>query len=185
MKQRYTLDELVEGSARGRREAQQLLYQALSPKMFAVCMRYAKDRQEAEDILQTGFIKVFQKAETFKGEGSAEGWIRRIMVNTAIEMYRKNRRMMNTVSMDEADDVPQCTFDASRLEMKDLLRLIQQLPGVYKLIFNMYAIEGYAHKEIAATLGISENSSKSQLCRARSILKEMLIKMESADYAIR
>ena len=107
------------------------------------------------------------------------------MVNTAIEMYRKNRRMMNTVSMDEADDVPQCTFDASRLEMKDLLRLIQQLPGVYKLIFNMYAIEGYAHKEIAATLGISENSSKSQLCRARSMLKEMLIKMESADYAIR
>lgn len=183
MKQQYSLDELIKGCAAAKREAQRMLYQVLAPKMLAICMRYAKDRHEAEDILQIGFLKVYQKAETFKGDGSAEGWIRRIMVNTAIEVYRKNQRMMNMTAIEEAYDSAQTTFSMDNLETKDLLRLIQQLPGVYKLVFNMYVIEGYSHKEIAEELGISESSSKSQLFRARAILREKLIKMESTDHA--
>lgn len=146
--------------------------------MLGVCMRYAKDRYEAEDMLQMGFVKVFQKVKEFRSEGSFEGWIRRIMVNTAIETYRKNQRSMNVVDIDEVYDAPQVTFDMNGLEVKDLLRLIQQLSDGYKLVFNLYAIEGYSHKEIAEQLGISEGASKSQLSRARAILKEKLKKID-------
>lgn len=147
-------------------------------------MRYAKDTFEAEDMLQTGFVKVFQKIKEFRGEGSFEGWIRRIMVNNAIEIYRKNHRMLNTVDLEEVYDAPQSMFDMSGLETRDLLNLIKQLAGGYRIVFNMYVIEGYSHKEIAETLGISEGASKSQLSRARSILKEKIQKMEGEKYAI-
>jgi RNA polymerase sigma-70 factor (ECF subfamily) len=141
-------------------------------------MRYAKDRFEAEDILQIGFVKVFRKVGEFRGDGSFEGWIRRIMVNTAIESYRKNQRIMNVVDIDEVFDAPQVTFDMNGLEVKDLMNLIQSLSAGYKLVFNLYAIEGYSHKEIAEQLGITEGASKSQLSRARAILKEKIRKME-------
>jgi RNA polymerase sigma-70 factor (ECF subfamily) len=151
--------------------------------MMGVCMRYAKDTFEAEDVLQMGFVKVFQKISDFRGEGSFEGWIRRIMVNTAIESYRKNLRNLNLVDIDEVYDQPQNTFDMSGLELKDLLKLVQQLSNGYRLVFNMYVIEGYSHKEIAKLLGITEGASKSQLSRARAILKEKIIKMEGLNYA--
>ncbi len=151
--------------------------------MLGVCMRYAKDRYEAEDILQMGFVKVFQKVKEFKEQGSFEGWIRRIMVNTAIEVYRKNQRMLNVVDIDEVYDMPQEMFDMNRLEAKDLLALIQHLSGGYRMVFNLYAIEGYSHKEIGEQLGITEGASKSQLSRARAVLKEKLIKMEGATHA--
>jgi RNA polymerase sigma-70 factor (ECF subfamily) len=130
-----------------------------------------------------GFVKVFQKISDFRGEGSFEGWIRRIMVNTAIESYRKNLRNLNLVDIDEVYDQPQNTFDMSGLELKDLLKLVQQLSNGYRLVFNMYVIEGYSHKEIAKLLGITEGASKSQLSRARAILKEKIIKMEGLNYA--
>src|ERR1044071_5228850 len=110
---KFTLDDLLEGCKRGERKAQELLYKTLAPKMMGVCMRYAKDRYEAEDILQTAFVKVFQKVNEFRNNGSFEGWIRRIMVNTAIEFYRKNQRMMNVVDIEEAYDVQQTIFDIS------------------------------------------------------------------------
>jgi len=179
----YTIDSLLEGCRKGDRKAQESLYKILASRMMGVCMRYAKDTFEAEDVLQIGFVKVFQKVSEFRGEGSFEGWIRRIMVNTAIESYRKNLRNLNLVDIDEVYDQPQSTFDMSGLELKDLLKLIQQLSNGYRLVFNMYVIEGYSHKEIATELGITEGASKSQLSRARAILKEKIIKMEGLNYA--
>jgi len=179
----YTIDSLFEGCRRGDRKAQENLYKTLASRMMGVCMRYAKDTFEAEDVLQMGFVKVFQKISDFRGEGSFEGWIRRIMVNTAIESYRKNLRNLNLVDIDEVYDQPQNTFDMSGLELKDLLKLVQQLPNGYRLVFNLYVIEGYSHKEIANQLGITEGASKSQLSRARAILKEKIIKMEGLNYA--
>jgi len=180
---KFTIDDLLEGCKRGDRKAQELLYKTLAGKMLGVCMRYARDRYEAEDILQTAFVKVFQKVAEFRADGSFEGWIRRIMVNTAIENYRKNQRMMNVVDIDEAYDIQQSTFDISGLETKDILKLIDELSGGYRLVFNMYVIEGYSHKEIGAELGITEGASKSQLSRAKAILREKLIKMEGINHA--
>lgn len=175
---KLSVDDLLEGCQRGERRTQELLYKLLASRMLGVCMRYAKDRFEAEDVLQIGFVKVFQKVTEFRGDGSFEGWIRRIMVNTAIEAYRKNQRMLNVVDIEEVYDAPQETFDMNGLEVRDLMNLIQQLSAGYKLVFNLYAIEGYSHKEIADQLGISEGASKSQLSRARSILKEKILKIE-------
>lgn len=179
----FTIDSLLEGCKKGDRKAQESLYNALASKMMGVCMRYAKDTFEAEDILQMGFVKVFQKVSEFRSDGSFEGWIRRIMVNTAIETYRKNLRSLNMVNIDEVYDQPQSTFDMGKLELNDLMKLVQQLSNGYRIVFNMYAIEGYSHKEIAKKLGISEGASKSQLSRARAILKEKIIKMEGLNYA--
>lgn len=160
-----------------------MLYKQTAAKMLAVCMRYARDQMEAEDSLQLGYIKVFQKINEYRGDGSFEGWIRKIMVNTAIESYRKNLRTLNLVPIEEGYDQPSTGFDFSQLGMKDLLRLIQGLADGYRIVFNMYIIEGYSHKEIAAALGISEGASKSQLSRARAILKQEIIKMEGSNYA--
>ncbi|HMI03335.1 MAG TPA: RNA polymerase sigma factor [Pedobacter sp.] len=179
----YSIDELLEGCKAGNRKMQEALYKQTAAKMMAVCMRYAQDRMEAEDALQVGYIKVFQKMKEYRGEGSFEGWIRRIMVNTAIESYRKNLKAMNVVSIEDAYEQPATGFDFSRLGMQDLMKVIQKLADGYRMVFNMYIIEGYSHKEIAETLGISEGASKSQLSRARAILREEIIRMEGINYA--
>ena len=177
------INDLLEGCRAGDRKMQELLYRQSASKMLAVCMRYARDRMEAEDTLQLGYIKVFQKVKEYRGDGAFEGWIRRIMVNTAIESYRKNLRTLQIVPIEESNEQPAAGFDFSRMAMQDLLGLIQQLADGYRIVFNMYIIEGYSHKEIAATLGISEGASKSQLSRARAILREEIIKMEGINYA--
>ena len=179
----YNIDELLEGCKAGNRKMQEALYKQTASKMMAVCMRYAKDRMEAEDVLQVGYIKVFQKVKEYRGEGSFEGWIRRIMVNTAIESYRRIVRTLNVVPIEDAYEQPSTGFDFSRLGMQDLMKVIQKLADGYRMVFNMYIIEGYSHKEIAETLGISEGASKSQLSRARAILKEEILKMEGINYA--
>ncbi|WP_448103411.1 RNA polymerase sigma factor [Pedobacter panaciterrae] len=179
----YSINELLEGCKAGNRKMQEALYRQTAPKMLVVCMRYAKDKMEAEDVLQMGYIKIFQKINEYRGDGAFEGWIRKVMVNTAIESYRKNLRTMNVVPIEDAYDQPSTGFDFSRLGMQDLLKVIQKLADGYRLVFNMYIIEGYSHKEIAETLGISEGASKSQLSRARAILKEEIIKMEGINYA--
>ena len=179
----YTQSELLEGCKVGNRKMQELLYKQTASKMMAVCMRYAKDRMEAEDSLQLGYIKIFQKVTEYRGDGSFEGWMRRIMVNTAIESYRRNIRSMNVVPIDDAHELPATGFDLNSLGMQDLMKLIQNLADGYRLVFNMYAIEGYSHKEISELLGISEGASKSQLSRARAILKQEIIKMEGINYA--
>lgn len=179
-----TINDLLEGCKAGDRRVQELLYKRTASKMLAVCMRYARDKMEAEDSLQLGYVKVFQKVNDYRGDGSFEGWIRKVMVNTAIESYRKNLRTLNLVPIEDGYDQPSTGFDFSRLGMQDLLRLIQGLADGYRIVFNMYIIEGYSHKEIAATLGISEGASKSQLSRARAILKQEIIKMEGINYAV-
>jgi RNA polymerase sigma-70 factor (ECF subfamily) len=179
----YTINDLMEGCKAGDRKMQEMLYKQTASKMLALCLRYAKDRMEAEDVLQMGYIKIFQKIKEYRGEGSFEGWIRRIMVNTAIESYRKNLRGSTVVEIDEAYEQPSTGFDFSRLGMQDLMKVIQKLADGYRMVFNMYVIEGYSHKEIGEALGISEGASKSQLSRARAILKEEIIKMEGFGYA--
>lgn len=179
----YSIDELLKGCRAGNRQHQEVLYKQTAAKMLTVCMRYTGDRMEAEDALQVGYIKVFEKIKEYRGDGAFEGWIRKIMVNTAIESYRKNIRMMNVVPIEEAYDQPSTGFDFSKLGVQDLMKLIQKLSDGYRIVFNMYAIEGYSHKEIATELGISEGASKSQLSRARAILKAEIIKMEGINYA--
>lgn len=178
-----TINDLLEGCKAGDRRVQELLYKRTAGKMLAVCMRYARDQMEAEDSLQLGYIKVFQKIADYRGEGSFEGWIRKVMVNTAIESYRRNLRTLNVVPIEDGYEQPATGFDFSSLGMKDLLKLIQGLADGYRIVFNMYIIEGYSHKEIAAALGITEGASKSQLSRARAILKQEIIKMEGINYA--
>jgi len=179
----YTINDCLEGCKAGNRQMQEMLYKLTASKMLAVCMRYAKDRMEAEDVLQMAYIKIFQKVKEYRGDGSFEGWIRRIMVNTAIESYRKNLRSLNIVPIEDAYEQPSAGFDFSSLGMQDLLNVIQKLADGYRMVFNMYIIEGYSHKEIAETLGISEGASKSQLSRARAILQQEIIKMEGFGYA--
>ncbi|WP_370580145.1 RNA polymerase sigma factor [Mucilaginibacter sp. FT3.2] len=179
----YTLEQLVDRCKAGERKAQELLYKQLSGKMFAVCMRYATDRMEAEDMLQNGFIKVFGKIADYRGDGSFEGWVRRIMVHSSIEYYRKHHKMMQVVDIDDAGAEPSVNpIAAANLDAKVLMGLIQQLAPGYRIVFNLYALEGYAHKEIAEIVGITEGASKSQLSRARTILKEQIAKMEGKSY---
>jgi RNA polymerase sigma factor (sigma-70 family) len=170
---------LVEGCKKGDRYAQEQLYKKLSSKMYGVCLRYARDNFEAEDILQNGFIKVFSKIKEYHGGGSFEGWVRKIMVNTAIEHYRKNKYIACSIDITENVNASSAAVYQDGLEAKDLMKLIASLPASYRIVFNMFAIEGYAHSEIAAELGISEVLSRTQLSRARGILKEKIALLES------
>lgn len=180
-----TIESLYEGCKSGSRQAQEQLYNTLASKMLGVCMRYAGSTFEAEDMLQAGFIKVFGNLGSYRGEGSFEGWIRRIIVNTAIETYRRNTRSGQQVELNEVYDEAQQTFAMDSLECEDLLRLIQALPDGYRMIFNMYAVEGFSHKEIAESLQISESASKSQLSRARAWLKQRIKQIEGGIHESR
>src|ERR1700733_41813 len=183
LENKYTIDELVKCCKAGERKAQEMLYKQFASKMLGVCCRYATDKMEAEDMMQNGFIKVFQKMDDFRGEGSFEGWMRRIMVHSSIEYYRKHHKMMQLVDLDEAgSETASNPLATAKLEANDLLLLIQQLSPGYRIVFNLYAIEGYSHKEIAAMTGITEGASKSQLSRARAVLKDQITKMEGKQY---
>jgi RNA polymerase sigma-70 factor (ECF subfamily) len=167
-------DELIKGCLRRDRNAQKLLYDTYSSKMYGLCYRYVKDVMEAEDILVTAFMKVFDKIAQFKSEGSFEGWIRRIVVNEALTYLRRHRSMYLETELEQADREPDYNSLSDHLEAEDLLKMIQELPTGYRIVFNLYAIDGYSHKEIAGQLGISENTSKSQLSRARTYLQKIL-----------
>lgn len=167
-------EELIKGCLKRERSAQQQLFDLYSSKMYGICYRYVKHAMEAEDILVTAFAKIFERIDQFKGEGSFEGWIRRIMVNEALTYLRKSRAMYLETDLEQADREPDYDRLGDHLEAEDLLKMIQELPAGYRLVFNMYAIDGYSHKEIAEQLGISENTSKSQLSRARVYLQKML-----------
>jgi RNA polymerase sigma-70 factor (ECF subfamily) len=170
---------LVTECAKGNSRAQRVLFDKFAPKMLVVCQRYMKSIDEAEDVLQDGFVKVFQKIGEFKMEGSLEGWIRRIVVNTALDMLRKNKKLLGDVSIDDVSykvSFEDNSFD--EMDVNHLMKLINELPDGYRVVFNMFAIEGYSHKEIADTLGVSENTSKSQYSRARAFLRNQLEKVE-------
>ena len=155
---------------------QEELYRRFAPKMYAVCLRYAGNAEEAEDILQEGFIKIFKKLDSFRSEGSFEGWIRRIFVNTAIEHFRRKRYLQPVTEKEENTIEGKYISILDELAEQDILSLVQQLSPGYRTVFNMYVVEGYTHKEIADLLGISEGTSKSQLSRAKVILQEMVKK---------
>ena len=163
--------ECVKGNVR----AQQKLFDKFARKMLGVCLRYSKNMEQAEDVLQDGFVKVYSKLKDFKMEGSLEGWIRRIMVNTALDQIRKNGKLLGDTNIDDVGyKIENNAFVFEGLVAEDLMKLVQAMPTGYKVVFNMFAIEGYTHFEIAKTLGISENTSKSQYSRARAYLREKL-----------
>lgn len=174
--QMNTESDLIEGCIQGNRKMQYELYERFSPKMYGVCLRYAANTEEAEDILQEGFIKVFKKISTYRGDGSFEGWIRRIFVNTAIEQFRKKAYLQPITEKEENTIEGKYISVLDNLAEKDIIKLIQQLSPGYRTIFNMYVIEGYTHKQIADALNISEGTSKSQLSRAKLILQELVKK---------
>ena len=153
---------------------QQELYNRFASKMYGVCLRYASNSEEAEDILQEGFIKIFNKINSYRGEGSFEGWIRRIFVNTAIEHYRKKTYLQPITETEENTVEGKYLSVLDNLAEKDIVQLIQQLSPGYRTVFNMYVVEGYTHKQIAELLGISEGTSKSQLSRAKLILQDLV-----------
>lgn len=152
------------------------LYQRYAPKMFGVCLRYTGKTEEAEDVLQEGFIKVFRKIASFRGEGSFEGWVRRIFVNTAIEHFRRKNYLQPITEKEEGTIEGNYLSVLDSLAEKDIIRLVQLLSPGYRTVFNMYVVEGYTHKQIAEMLGISEGTSKSQLSRAKIILQDMVRK---------
>jgi RNA polymerase sigma factor (sigma-70 family) len=175
--------ELVKRCLKNDSGAQELLYRRYASKMLGVCLRYAKNKMEAEDILQEGYIKVFNSLTSFQFKGSLEGWVRRIMVNTAINFYRSSLKYVQSLDDDDMSDknMPSIAMN-DLLSTKELLRIIQELPEGYRVVFNLFAIEGYSHKEIAEILGISENTSKSQLSRARVVLQNKLKVLNSVMY---
>jgi RNA polymerase sigma factor (sigma-70 family) len=152
--------------------AQKYLYDLYSKKLYGICLRYGQSDEEAQDILQDSFVKIFTKLDTFQNTGSFEGWMKRIVSNTAIEYYRKR---IDIVEVDEFTLSPYLSSQAdTNLETEELLKLIQNLPDGYRIVFNMYAIEGYNHGEIALKLGISEGTSKSQYSRAKVYLQKKI-----------
>jgi RNA polymerase sigma factor (sigma-70 family) len=151
------------------------LYKHFAPKMFGICLRYAKNQMEAEDVLQDGFIKVFRYLKDYRNEGSLEGWIRKTMVNTAINFYKKKIKYLKDVSLDQTEPINTEEESAiDKLSCDELLEMIRELPDGYRMVFNLNVIEGFTHKEIGGMLNISENTSKSQLSRARGVLQEKL-----------
>ena len=172
-------DSIIEGCIAGKRNAQHQLYLKYASVMMAVCMRYTRSREEAEDILQEGFLKIFQKISTFRREGSLEGWMKRIIINHALNIFRKNRNIPfhEDISGINETEITGLNDESGTLEpvsADTLLSMIQSLPEGYRLVFNMYVFEEFSHKEIAETLNISENTSKTQLMKARRHLRKKL-----------
>ncbi|MBK8554721.1 MAG: RNA polymerase sigma factor [Lewinellaceae bacterium] len=166
--------ELIRGCLRGSAQCQRQLYEQFAGKMYAVCLRYARNPSDAADILQEGFVKVFTKLDQFGFQGSFEGWIRRIMVNTAIRNYQRQRYDLESSGHERLPESPVEADAVALLSEAELLQLISRLPEGYRVVFNLVAIEGYAHAEVAKMLGIQESTSRSQLTKARRWLAEQV-----------
>jgi RNA polymerase sigma factor (sigma-70 family) len=170
--------ELIKACKKQNSKAQRVLYDKYASPMLGLCKRYIKGEMEAEDVMINGFMKVFTKIDLFEEKGSFEGWMKRIMINEALGFIRKNKSMYLEIEIEAADKEPDFDKLFTELETKDLLKMVNELPSGYRTIFNLYAIEGYSHKEIAEMLGINENTSKSQLSRARMHLQKKLLASE-------
>jgi RNA polymerase sigma factor (sigma-70 family) len=172
-----TEELMVQGCLDNLAAAQEALYNRFSPRMLGVCYRFARNREDAEDMMQEGFIKIFTQIHQFRGQGALEGWIRRIIVHTCINVLKKNKKFTDSVDLFHAgsmylneNNIP------SILQAKQVVECIRLLPVGYKTVLNLYAIEGYSHKEIAAILDIEESTSRSQYTRAKSMLEDVLLK---------
>jgi RNA polymerase sigma factor (sigma-70 family) len=171
------IEQLIEGCINGHRQSQNHLYAILMPKMFGVCLRYSKNREEAEEILQEGFIRVFEYMHQYNFAGSFEGWVRKIMVNCALQKYRSKKQMHAVINIDDTAVEPASNEEIlSKLGTKELLEMVQKLSPAYRMVFNLYVFEGMKHREIAEHLGISEGTSKSNLSDARSFLQKAINK---------
>lgn len=179
---KHTEEEIIEGCIRGERIFQKALYDKYSSKMLGVCMRYAESREEAQDMLQEGFVRVFQSIITYQKLGSFEGWLRRVVVFTAINIYKSRlRKYKDEPISDNHDDIVESDV-LDKLSAKEIIELMQLLPDGYRLIFNMFAIEGYSHKEIAEQLDIAVGTSKSQVARARAQMQQLIMKHNKGLY---
>lgn len=171
--------ELIAACARQDRSAQRKIYERYSSRMFAICLRYAKDRDEAKDMLQDGFITVFSKISSYKNEGSFEGWMRRIFVNTALMSLRRNDVLKGAVDVTAPrSEIPIEDNVLERMDGQKVMKLIREMPIGFRTVFNLSVLDGFSHQEIAGKLGISEGASRSQLSRARLWLQERIKKME-------
>ncbi len=171
------IKNIINGCLSGNRRDQELLYRRHAAKLYAVCLQYSSNDEEARDILQEGFIKIFENLIHYKHEGSFEGWMRRIIVNTALEKFRSKHNLYRVDDIDliSEPDAEPGNEDYAGLEAVDLLDIIRELPPKYRMIFNLFAIEGYSHKEISLMVNISEGTSKSNLSRARDILQRKVV----------
>ena len=167
-----SLNKLIKQCANNDRKAQKQIYQLFAGKLFAICLKYSKNKQEAQDNFQDGFITIFNKIGQFKFNGSFEGWLKRIMVNTVLLKYRK-KAVLNIVTEEIPDEVI-VDVDDDEISLDFLLNLIKELPDRYRLVFNLYVLDGCSHKEISEMLHIAEGTSKSNLARARAILKQKI-----------
>jgi RNA polymerase sigma-70 factor (ECF subfamily) len=168
--------DLIKGCIDGDRQMQQHLYNRFASKMYGVCLRYAGNVEDANDILQEGFIKVFKNLGKFRSEGSFEGWVRRIFINSAIEQYRKKVKLYNVSEVYENTVEDKSLNALDILATKDVMSIVNELSPGYKAVFNLHVVEGYSHNEIAQMLGINEGTSKSQLARAKGVLKKIIEK---------
>ncbi len=184
-----TEDQIVEGCIDGGRKYQKLLYERYYGSMMVVCMRYTNDREEARDVLHEGFMKVYRNLKKFSRGTNLGAWIRRIMVNTAIDHYRKSAKRPNLVEINQAIHETDVQDIVSDMSAQEILGLVQRLSPAYRTVFNLYVVEGYSHKEVGELLGISEGTSKSNLAKARGKLQKMILssrlirRMEGENYA--
>lgn len=176
-------EALVRGCIKQDPAAQKVLYERFSSLMMGVCYRYARNRPDAEDMLQEGFIKVFNNLEQYRSEGSLEGWIRRIMVRSAINFLNKNKYLKLNLDMEQVGDIPSQSHTADQLNDTELMHMLHQLPVGYKTIMNLYAIEGYSHREISEMLDIAESTSRSQYMRAKKLLMNIMEKQAGVHTA--
>ncbi len=174
-----TDQELATACMQGKREAQKLLFERYAGKMLSVCKRYFDSVEQAEDALQEGFVKVFEKLHQWNGSGPLGGWIRTIMINTSLTHIRSEKKWSDTVEINDAIEVDSDALNAlEKMQADDLLLLIEKMPAGYRTVFNLFAIEGYGHKEIAELMGISENTSKTQFLKSKEWLKKSLLELE-------
>ena len=171
--------QIIELCVRHDRKAQQILYDKYSRLLLGVCLRYATDKAEAEDILQDSFLKIFFSIKDYKGSGSFIGWLRKVAVNTAITHYHKNLKYRHHIDIEEYVSVETgvTSFEEDFFTSDELYKVLNELPAGYRMVFNLYAVEGYKHKEIAEMLGIDTNTSKSQYSRAKSVIRDKLEKL--------
>jgi len=181
----YQEDQIVEGCINGGRKYQKLLYEKYYGSMMVVCMRYTQDREEARDVLHEGFMKVYRNLHRFVKGTNLGAWIRRIMVNTAIDHYRKNAKGPNLVEINQAVHETDVQDVVSDMSAEEILDMVQRLSPAYRMVFNLYVIEGYSHKEVGKLLGISEGTSKSNLAKARAKLQRMILQSQKIAKAER
>ena len=173
--------ELLKGCLKSNRQSQEALYQKYAGQMYVVCLRYVKEQQDAEDVLQEAFIKVYKQIGNFRGDSKLVFWIKKIVINTALNAQRSKLYLYPMVDVEELRESQMETATAADFTMDELLKMINKLPESSRVIFNLYAIEGYKHQEIADMLGISEGTSKSQYSRARQLLQERMREIKK-DY---